>query len=247
MFGQPQDNKPVFGQTASGFGGSFGIGAQTSASQNIFGKPAGFGATTTTANSFGFGSNTMSSSPFSKPFGTSTSQPLFGAGTQQTPAFGTGMFSQQQNTGLFGKPQTSTAFGTGTPSFSFSGQPASQQSSLFSQSKTSTTFPAFGQTNTAAPAFGQQQPSFGQTSNQPSFGTMTFAKPATGFGQPTQPPFGMGMGRYLICFVYKVTFDVVLQVHNKVRCFLNLVGVCLVQPLAPLISLPATPCNPKLL
>lgn len=200
------------------------MGAQTSASQNIFGKPAGFGTATTTASSFGFGTNTMTSSPFSKPFGAATTQPLFGAGTQQTPAFGTGMFSQQQSTGLFGKPQTSTAFGTGTPSFTFSGQPASQQTSLFSQSKPSTTFPAFGQTNTAAPAFGQQQPSFGQTTNQPSFGAMTFAKPTTGFGQPTQGTFGMGMGRYLIFLGLKLRLMLLLSGTQQGSLFSKLGG-----------------------
>lgn len=96
IFGQQQENKPVFGQTTGGFGSSFGIGAQTSTSQNIFGKPGGFGTTTTTASAFGFGTNTLSSSPFSKPFGTPTTQPLFGAGTQQTSTFGGGMFSQPQ-------------------------------------------------------------------------------------------------------------------------------------------------------
>lgn len=95
IFGQ-QENKPVFGQTTSGFGSSFGMGTQTSTSQNIFGKPAGFGTTTTTTNAFGFGTNTLTSSPFSKPFGTPTTQPVFGTSTQQTPSFGGGMFSQQQ-------------------------------------------------------------------------------------------------------------------------------------------------------
>lgn len=95
IFGQQQENKPVFGQTTGGFGSNFGMGAQTQ-TQNIFGKPAGFGSTTTTASTFGFGTNTMSSSPFSKPFGAATTQPLFGAGAQQTSTFGGGMFSQQQ-------------------------------------------------------------------------------------------------------------------------------------------------------
>lgn len=49
--------------------------------------------------------------------------------------------------------------------------------------------------------FGQQQNAFGQTS-QPSFGTSTFAKPATGgFGQPTQPTFGTGLGRFLAIII----------------------------------------------
>lgn len=101
MFGQqPQDNKQVFGQ--GGFGSSFGMTPQASTSQNIFGKPTAFGATATTASGFAFGTNnTLSStSPFAKPFGAPTTQPLFGAGTQQTPAFGGGMFSQQQ-VGIF--------------------------------------------------------------------------------------------------------------------------------------------------
>lgn len=72
------------------------MGAQTSTSQNIFGKPGGFGTPTTTTSAFGFGTNTLTSSPFSKPFGAPTTQPLFGSSTQQTPAFGGGMFSQPQ-------------------------------------------------------------------------------------------------------------------------------------------------------
>lgn len=207
MFGQPQENKPAFGQTAGSFGNSFGMGAaQTSSPQNIFGKPGGgFATTTTTANAFGFGTNTLSSGPFSKPFGAaSTSQPLFGGGTQQTNTFGGGMFSQQpqqqqqqqqqQNAaGLFGKPQTSSAFGTGSSSFSFSNQPGSQATSIFSTSKPSSSFPTFGQTNTTAPVFGQQQNAFGQT-NQP-FGSSTFGKPTVGgFGQTNQSAFGTGLG-----------------------------------------------------
>lgn len=139
----------------------------------------------------------MTASPFQKPFGATTAQPLFGATAPQAPAFGSGgMFSQpQQVAPLFGKQQTTTPFGGAAPSFTFAAQPAApQQSSLFQVPKTNTAFSGFGQANqTTASVFGQSQPAFGQ-SNQTAFSS-SFAKPAAPtFGQTSQPTFGTGVG-----------------------------------------------------
>lgn len=205
-----QDNKPVFGHSTSGYN-SFGATPQASTSKNIFGKSAAFG---TTASTFGFGSNTLSStSPFPKPNGTPTTQPLLRTGTQQTLTFAGGMFSQQQSPNLFGRPHRAAAFGARTPSFQFSSPPASQKTMPFYPPKPRTTFPVFGQaTTTGAPIFRQQQhqqPAFKPPAQpafkppvqqafkpraQPTFNAWMFAKTTTtGFGRPMQPALCTGL------------------------------------------------------
>ena len=87
LFGQTE-NKPAFGQTVTpGFGqpNVFGMPTQ-STSANIFAKSPGFG-TTTTSNTFAFGTNTSSGGLFNsnmnKPFGLPLNQ-LFNNSTGQT-------------------------------------------------------------------------------------------------------------------------------------------------------------------
>lgn len=110
LFGQPaQDqSKLAFGQTPV-FGQTPAFGTQTSA-PSLFGKPTGFGTTTTTS-SFGFGSapsnNLFGSAGVAKPFSTQTSQPsLFGAPVQQqqqSSPFGTSNLFGQNNQVYFAK------------------------------------------------------------------------------------------------------------------------------------------------
>ncbi|KAL3289756.1 hypothetical protein HHI36_023151 [Cryptolaemus montrouzieri] len=193
MFGQPTENKPAFGQSP-GFGqmsGStfgqqnqtFGLTTQQPA-PNIFGKTTVFGAAGSTTTGFG-GFNTAPSvtnafaANQNKPFGGSTTTPLFGSTQpqQQTPSFGSTLFGQNnQNTSgsFFNKPAQTTGFGTG--GFGFSQTPATTTNNLFQQSK-----PVFGLGQTTTGAF-SQTPGFGQTNQQSAFGTSTFGKP-TNFGQ----------------------------------------------------------------
>lgn len=205
LFGQTDANKSAFGQSTS-FGqpfgqtttSTFGLGNQQAATTSPFGaKPTAFGTPTSSTN-FGFGSNApqnanpFGSSPASKPFGAAaTTQPLFGSSTTQTnTGFGTGLFSNTQNTGtnLFKPPQPTTGFGAAQTGFAFN-NPASTQPSLFTTSK-----PLFGGgTTSTAPAFGSSM-SFG--TNTTGFGSGTnFGKPAAPVFGATQPSaFGTSLG-----------------------------------------------------
>ncbi|XP_054715876.1 nuclear pore complex protein Nup98-Nup96-like [Uloborus diversus] len=135
LFGQNNQQKPLFGQTtgstglfgntattqpSTGFGTSTGFGGfgATQPSTGLFGatKPTGFGTTnTTTTNTFSFGNtNNMGTGLF----GQKTATPAFGTsafGTQNT-GFGAFGNTQTTGTGLFGqsKPATSAFGGTGS-------------------------------------------------------------------------------------------------------------------------------------
>uniref|UniRef100_A0A1E1XGD9 Nuclear pore complex protein Nup98-Nup96 n=1 Tax=Amblyomma aureolatum TaxID=187763 RepID=A0A1E1XGD9_9ACAR len=195
-FGATQ-NKPLFGtSTTGGFaptGGS--LFGQTTQSQNVFGKPAGFGMTTPASTSA---------------FGTST-----GFGTTGTSVFGQpqqkSIFGQPTGTGLFGSTtattQPSTGFSTG-----FGGTfGATTQPSAFGVrptfGATTTTAPGsfgFGSTaNTGTSLFGAKQPAFNFGATTPAFGATnttgfggfsTAGSTAGGlFGAPkTTPSFGTG-------------------------------------------------------
>ncbi|GIY84618.1 hypothetical protein CDAR_169222 [Caerostris darwini] len=128
LFGQNNQQKPLFGQTtgstglfgstpttqSTGFGSSTGFGGFGTANQStgLFGaKPTGFGTTTTTTtNTFSFGNtNNMSGGGL---FGQKPAAPAFGTGTGfGTPSTGFGTFGATSTAGtnLFGqnKPATS--------------------------------------------------------------------------------------------------------------------------------------------
>ncbi|KAG8180121.1 hypothetical protein JTE90_012136 [Oedothorax gibbosus] len=136
LFGQNNQQKPLFGQTTGGTGlfGStattqqstgfgtntaFGaFGANNQQTTGLFGaKPTGFGTTnTTTTNSFSFG-NTNAMSAGGGLFGQKPAATAFGTGTTAfgTPSSGFGAFgaTPATGTGLFGQTKPAgTAFGT---------------------------------------------------------------------------------------------------------------------------------------
>lgn len=172
-----------------------------------------FGATTTTAPTFGTGStgfgfgaaqatSTAPQTGFNLTFGQPTNAPAAGTGTafgQQAaaPAFGFGQATATTTPGLtFGQQPAATTSG-----FMF-GQPAATTASgfTFGQPGAATTTPgfAFGQpaATTAATGFGFGQPA--ATTTAPGFGfgqpTATTAAPGFGFGQPAAAGTGFGFG-----------------------------------------------------
>ncbi|XP_004537879.1 nuclear pore complex protein Nup98-Nup96 [Ceratitis capitata] len=169
-------------------------------------------AGTSGATSGFFGSTTQPAASGTGLFG-ATAQPttgLFGqpaaATTENKGLFGGGAFGQtnttafgaqaQQNTFLakpFGAPAT-TGFGGATTDSSnlFGAKPAfgQAQPSMFGQTSTATTAPAFGQTTSGFGGFGGAQPAqqtslFGAPApdaNKPAFGLGTSSAATTGFG-----------------------------------------------------------------
>ncbi|XP_077519119.1 nuclear pore complex protein Nup98-96 isoform X3 [Amblyomma americanum] len=213
-FGATQ-NKPLFGtSTTGGFaptGGSL-FGQTTTQSQNVFGKPTGFGiATPASTSAFGTstGFGTTGTSVFGQQqqksiFGQPTGTGLFGsttATTQPSTAFGTGFgstFGTTTQASAFGVRPTFGATTTTAPgSFGF-GSTANTGTSLFGAKQPAFSFgattPAFGATNTSG--FGGFNTSgtttgglFGASKTTPSFGTGTTPGfGSSGFG--TTPTFG---------------------------------------------------------
>uniref|UniRef100_A0A1L8DWH8 Nuclear pore complex protein Nup98-Nup96 n=1 Tax=Nyssomyia neivai TaxID=330878 RepID=A0A1L8DWH8_9DIPT len=217
IFGQPPENKGLFGNTntMTGFGQQSAFGAATSqpSAGGLFNKPFAAAPTTSTSG-FGFGNtaNNASSNLFgAKPFGQPATGNVFGAAQPNAgapSAFGqpnTGfggfgqpnanqaapLFGQTADKPAFGMAATSSGFGFGTNTNTMSG------GSLF-QPKPATGFGAptgaFGTTTSMAGGFG----GFGQTNTSGSLFNSSFNKPATSgfgsFGNPTSSaPLG-GLG-----------------------------------------------------
>lgn len=209
------DSKPLFGGTNTmGFSGTSNVFGSPSGS--LFGKPAGapvtFGAATTTAGStFGFntsstsnpfGSSTAQVKPFgSTPqtslFGTTTTQPTAGFGTQSS---GFGSFGAQptQNIGLFNQNKSFNV-GTSGTGFSFGQTPATttpaSNMSLFGSKPTGTFGSSFG---TPATGTGTSFGSFGSP-NQNTLFSSGFKPATTGFsfGQTPTTSSSLGTGSTL--------------------------------------------------
>ncbi|KAJ1558846.1 hypothetical protein HK096_002259 [Nowakowskiella sp. JEL0078] len=191
---QPATSTPAFGATST-FGG-FGATTQAPAATGIFGAA---NSQAPTAGIFGAGATTQT--PATGLFGTTTSQPLFGATSQPTTGFfgtatsqpSTGLFgtttTQPQAGGLFGttttQPQTGGLFGTTTT------QP--QTGGLFG---TTTTQPQtgglFGGSTTTPGLFGGPANSTAAKSAF-SFGPATTANGSL-FGNPAQPTANTQVG-----------------------------------------------------
>ncbi|XP_054270044.1 nuclear pore complex protein Nup98-Nup96 isoform X2 [Macrosteles quadrilineatus] len=211
LFGATE-NKPLFGNTNTsiGFGQTSNVFGNTG--NSLFGKPTtatpAFGTPTTTTSSFAFNS-TPNSNPFGsnmaqvKPFG--TSQPLFGTATSQpntgfgsqTPGFGS-TFGQPatQSTSLFGQQPAKPAFGTATTPFSF-GQSSTTTAgtSLFGAKPTNTFGSPFGSTATTNTGFGTTTTGFGATNQNTSlFGNNTFKPPASNFSFNPTPTSNSTLG-----------------------------------------------------
>ncbi|RUS26625.1 hypothetical protein BC938DRAFT_470511 [Jimgerdemannia flammicorona] len=196
---------PTFGGTAPMFGGGGTFGATTSAAQptqNLFGPGLSipqstrglFGSQTASTQPQGglFGQSGTSVAPIQTSlFGTTTTQPFQGFGSQPQQAFGATSTAQPQG-GFFGQP-ASSAFGQPQNAFgaqtAFGGQ---QQTPFGGQPQT-----AFGggQPQTAFGG-GQPQTAFGGGQPQTAFGG---GQPQTTFGGQTafggqqqagQTPFG---------------------------------------------------------
>ncbi|XP_066999571.1 nuclear pore complex protein Nup98-Nup96 [Anabrus simplex] len=203
-------DKPLFGGgTTMGFGSGTGVfGSSNQQSGSLFGKPAGFGAaTTTTGTGFSF-NTTTTSNPFGtstqpKPFGAVAPQTnLFGATTSQPSTFGT----QTTGFGGFGTPQTQSInlfsqnkspfnMATTTTGFSFGQNTATNQtSSLFGKPTTTPGFGTFGSNPTTTGGFGSGN-MFG--SNQNTLFNQSFGKTTTSgfsFGQSAPTSTGLGTG-----------------------------------------------------
>ncbi|CAH1402400.1 unnamed protein product [Nezara viridula] len=149
-----------------------------------FGTTPTFGTSTTTASSFGFGTNTTASKPATG-FGTTSFS--FGTASTGTTGFGTTTTTTAPGFGGFG-----TTFGTATtqqPNFGF-GTPSAATTTAstgFGGFGTST----FGTATTTTPSLFS---GFGQSNTTPSTGFANFGtKPiGTGFGSVTSTGIGSG-------------------------------------------------------
>lgn len=209
LFGQNNQQKPLFGQTtgstglfgntattqSSGFGtstGFGGFGATNQQSTGLFGaKPTGFGTTnTTTTNTFSFGStNSMNSGGL---FGQKSAAPAFGTGTgfgTQSTGFGSFGTAATTGTNLFGQNKPATSGFGATGNMFGGGLGTSFGNSSFSMGLgTNTGTGLFGTSNTnKAPGFnfgntGSTGFNFGSTN--PNTSSFSFGQ----FGQATAMP-----------------------------------------------------------
>lgn len=203
LFGQNNQQKPLFGQTTSTTGGLFGntattqstgfgtttgfgaFGATNQPSTGLFGaKPTGFGTTsTTTTNSFSFGNtNNMSGGLF----GQKPAAPTFGTNTgfgTQTSGFGAFGATSTTGTGLFGQNKpTASVFGNTGNTF------GTGLGNTFGSS----TFPSIGGlgTNTGTGLFGN---------------TATNKAPGFNFGNPATAAFNFGSNANTSAFNFNPT------------------------------------------
>ncbi|KAF8794857.1 Nuclear pore complex protein Nup98-Nup96 like protein [Argiope bruennichi] len=206
LFGQNNQQKPLFGQTTGstglfgntattqstgfGSGASFGgFGATNQQSTGLFGaKPTGFGTTnTTTTNTFSFGNtNNMSGGGL---FGQKPAAPTFGTGTgfgTQSTGFGSFGTTPSTGTSLFGqnKPAT-TGFGNSGNMFG-GGLGTGFGNSSFSMGLGTNTGTGLFGTSTANKAPGFNFGNAGSTGF--NFGAANQNTSSFNFGQPSTMP-----------------------------------------------------------
>ncbi|KAK9710390.1 hypothetical protein K7432_008451 [Basidiobolus ranarum] len=175
-FGNTNSSNTLFGQNTSNPSGGFGANNNTTSpfgqasTTPAFGSGGGFGNTTPSKPTFGFGS-TPATTTTSAPFG-STSTPAFGSGTPATTG-GFGFGGNNAATTGFGSGAATSGFGSGGFGAAASAAPAAPSFGFGSNTGSS-----FGTTPAASTSF-----SFGNTNN--ALGANNAAKPSFGFGNST--------------------------------------------------------------